>query len=117
MKNKGNKGGGGDVFSFQELDKLKDFCKDCAKENKEIYEKRKDDPSYVPEEKEPEPANQAPKEEFKGYNGTDYYVEGLDDKDIDIILNPNYKPKKPTNVAKQKSDNFNNRLNMFEPKK
>ena len=116
MKKKGNKGGGGGgVFSFQELDKLKDFCKDCAKENKEIEEKRKKDPSYVPEEKQPEPA--PVKEEFKGYNGTDYYVKGLDDKDIDIILNPNYKPNKTNKASTQITDSFNNRMNMFEPKK
>ena len=39
------------IFSFQELSKLKDFCNNCAKEDKKIHEKRKNNPSYVPEEK------------------------------------------------------------------
>ena len=43
------------IFSFNELLKLKDFCNNCAKEDKKIHEKRKVNPSYVPEDKKPEP--------------------------------------------------------------
>ena len=46
------------IFSFNELLKLKDFCNNCAKEDKEIHEKRKYNPSFVPKEKKPEPAKQ-----------------------------------------------------------
>lgn len=109
-----------DVFSLQELSKLKDFCNDCVKEGKEINEKRKDDPNYVPEEKEPEP--EPPKQEINlGPEESKYEknesLKDVDDKDIDIILNQNSKYKKPKNVSKARSENFNNAKNMFEPKK
>ena len=107
-----------DVFSFQELSKLKDFCNDCVKEGKEINERRKDDPNYVPEEKEPEPPKQEKiiEPEESKYEKNEY-LKDVDDKDIDIILNQNFKYKTQNKGSKAKSESFNNKKNMFEPKK
>ena len=119
------------IFSFQELSKLKDFCNNCAKEDKKIHEKRKNNPSYVPEEKKPEPVkqkkvptNQVSNKGIKNNinNNGDIiikrnFLKNVDDKDIRIILNHNPTFKKPSNNSKMKSDSFKNRLNMFESKK
>ena len=119
------------IFSFQELSKLKDFCNNCAKEDKKIHEKRKNNPSYVPEEKKPEPVKQrkVPSNQLsnKGIknkinNNGDIiikrnFLKNVDDKDIKIILNHNPSFKKTSNNSKMKSDSFKNRVNMFEPKK
>ena len=119
------------IFSFQELSKLKDFCNNCAKEDKKIHEKRKNNPSYVPEEKKPEPVKQrkVPSNQLsnKGIknkinNNGDIiikrnFLKNVDDKDIKIILNHNPSFKKTSNNSKMKSDSFKNRVNMFESKK
>ena len=127
------------IFSFQELSKLKDFCNNCAKEDKEIHEKRKYNPSFVPKEKKPEPAKQ--KKIFlnqvsnKGTKDTNYknkinygqssgnkfikhsFMKNIDDKDIEVILNHKPSFNNPNNGSKIKPDSFKNRVNMFEPKK
>ena len=128
------------IFSFQELSKLKDFCNNCAKEDKKIHEKRKNNPFYIPEEKKPEPvkqkkipSNQVPNKGIKGmnyknkinnksFNNGDIIIKNnclknVDDKDIRIILNHNPSFKNPNYNSKVKSGNFKNRVNMFEPKK
>ena len=119
------------IFSFNELLKLKDFCNNCAKEDKKIHEKRKNNPSYVPEEKKPEPVKQrkVPSNQLsnKGIknkinNNGDIiikrnFLKNVDDKDIKIILNHNPSFKKTSNNSKMKSDSFKNRVNMFESKK
>ena len=49
------------IFEGFELDKLKDFCKNCAKEDKRIHEQRKNNPGQniepfpEPKKKKPEP--------------------------------------------------------------
>ena len=129
------------IFSLQEFSQLKDFCNNCAKEDKAIHEKRKYNPSYIPKEKKPEPVkpkkiplnNKSNKvsKDIKNknkinyynsqYNGSNYiknnFLKNIDDKDIEIILNhkPNF--KNPNNGPKITSNSFKNRVNMFEPKK
>ena len=128
------------IFSFQELSKLKDFCNNCAKEDKEIHEKRKNNPYYVPKEKKPEPTKQKKmplnqvsnkgtknainrnKINYNSQNSGNMFIKhnflkNIDDKDIEIILNhkPNF--KNPNNGSKVMSGSFKNRVKMFEPKK
>ena len=127
------------IFSFKELNKLKDFCNNCAKEDKEIHEKRKYNPSFVPKEKKPEPVKQNKiflnQGSNKGTKDNNYknkikysqssgnifikhsFLKNVDDKDIEIILNHKPTINNPNNVSKIKSDAFKNRVNMFEPKK
>ena len=127
------------IFSFQELSKLKDFCNNCAKEDKEIHEKRKYNPSFVPKEKKPDPVKQktiySSQVSNKGTKDTNYknklkysqssgnifvkhsFLKNIDDKDIEIILNHKPTLNNPNNGPKIKTDNFKNRVNMFEPKK
>ena len=129
------------IFSFQELSKLKDFCDNCAKEDKKIHEKRKNNPFYTPEEEKPAPVKQKKIPSYqvsnKGIKSTNYknkinnnrqnngenmfikqnFLKNIDDKDINIILNHNPTFKNPSNSSKVKSDSFKNRVNMFEPKK
>ena len=127
------------IFSYQELNKLQDFCNKCAKEDKAIHEKRKYNPSYAPKEQKQElaqqkkfPSNQGSN---KGTKDTNYknklkysqssgnifikhsFLKNVDDKDIEIILNHKPNINNPNNVSKIKSDAFKNRVNMFEPKK
>ena len=127
------------IFSYQELSKLKDFCNNCAKEDKEIHEKRKYNPSFVPKEKKPEPTKQKKifsnqvsnkgtkdtynknKINYSQSSGNKFikhnFLKNVDDKDIEVILNhkPNF--NNPNNGPKIKTDSFKNRVNMFEPKK
>ena len=124
------------MFSFQELSKLKDFCNKCAKEDKKIHEKRKNNPYYAPEEKKPEPAKQKKipsnksiketnnRNKINNYNPNNggmfvknNCLKNVDDKDIQIILNHNPSLKNQNNDSKKKVDSFKNRVNMFEPKK
>ena len=127
------------IFSYQELSKLKDFCNKCAKEDKEIHEKRKYNPSFIPKEKKTETTKQKKivlnQVSNKGTKDTNYknklkysqssgnifikhsFLKNVDDKDIEIILNHKPTINNPNNVSKIKSDAFKNRVNMFEPKK
>ena len=127
------------IFSLQELSNLKEFCRNCAKEDKEIHEKRKYNPSFVPKEKKPEPVKQkkiySNQVSNKGTKDTNYknklkysqssgnifvkhsFLKNIDDKDIEIILNHKPTLNNPNNGPKIKTDNFKNRVNMFEPKK
>ena len=41
------------ILSSHELNQLKDFCNNCAKEDKKIWRKKKN-PSYVPIDKKPD---------------------------------------------------------------
>ena len=123
------------IFSYQELNKLQDFCNKCAKEDKAIHEKRKYNPSYAPKEQKQElaqqkkfPSNQGSnkgnkdnKNKMNYYNKNEYtkqnFLKNIDDKDIDIILNHNPNCKNTNKVPKTKPDTFKNKVNMFEPKK
>ena len=128
------------IFSFKELSKLKDFCNNCAKEDKEIHEKRKNNPFYAPKEKKPEPVKQKKmplnqvsnkgNKDTNNKNKINYnsqnsgnkfikhnFLKNIDDKDIEVILN--HKPcfKSQNKDPKIKSYSFKNRVNMFETKK
>ncbi len=128
------------IFSYQELSKLKDFCNKCAKEDKEIHEKRKYNPSFIPKEKKTETtkqkkivlnqvSNKGTKDTYNknkmNYNNQNNesmfvkqnFLKNVDDKDIRIILNHNPSSNNQKNGPKMKSDGFKNRVNMFEPKK
>ncbi len=59
------------IFSGSELDKLKDFCKDCAEEDKRIHEKRQNNNYSEEENNEPpkeEPSQQPPQPKPEQYN-------------------------------------------------
>ena len=47
------------IFSFRELSQLKDFCNKCAEEDRKIFEQRKKNSFYKPENKKPEPLKEA----------------------------------------------------------
>ena len=59
------------IFSGSELDKLQDFCNQCADEDRKIHEKRKKGEEYI----EPTAENNPPKP--KAYNINNY----IDDYD------------------------------------
>ena len=96
------------IFSFSELSKLRDFCNDCAKEDKKIYEARKKNPSYVPKEEKPEPIKKTKMSSYKN-NNNNYGNAKIQKNYINI--------PKSNNNSKKYSESFQNKLKMFEPKK
>ena len=109
------------IFTGPELNKLYDFCKDCAEEDKRIHQERKYNPDAFSQEpilKPPE--NEPPKPEPQPY-------QPPSDNNYEIHENPKekyeYKDSVKTNIigendpdpynARIKIDTFNQRLQQF----
>ena len=58
------------IFSFYEISQLRDFCNDCAKEDRRIYEERKKNASYMTEYKESEPIKETNPPSYQISNNT-----------------------------------------------
>ena len=123
------------IFSFHELSQLKDFCNKCAEEDRKIFEQRKKNSFYKPEDKKPEPLKKAKplsnqvshtsnNNKFirnqinhqNNYNNKDKIKE----KKVNNIKsnnsnNYNYNQKQSNN-SKRISESFKNRIKMFESK-
>ena len=122
------------IFSFHELSQLKDFCNMCAKEDRKIYEQRKKNSYYKPEDKKTEPikiskptSNQVP---YKSNNNNKYgqnqvsyqikynYKGNAKEKKVNNFNysnNHNY-GQKQSNNSKMNSETFKNRIKMFDKK-
>ena len=113
------------IFEGFELDKLKDFCKNCAEEDKKIHEIRKNNPGeYIEPPVEPEPkpepimkpkSFQPPEvinqEEIKSNPSKEEIVR--DETKINTIGENDPDPLN----ARIKGDVFNQRLALFDNKK
>ena len=87
------------IFSLHELNQLKNFCDNCAKEDKKIYEERKKNPSYVPIDKKPEiPSHK------------------INNNKIGNKSNNNNQKNNNNNSKKKFSESFQKKLKIFEPK-
>ena len=111
------------IFSFHELSQLRDFCNNCAKEDKRIHEQRKINSSYVPEDNEPKQIKKVTKTNNNKINNINKsnsnvkiknnYQENLKPKKVNVNYNDSHKHNYN---SKMNSDTFKNRLKMFEPK-
>ena len=107
------------IFSFHELSQLRDFCNNCAKEDKRIHEQRKINSSYVPEDNEQEQIK-------KDNNQNNNKINNINKNNTNVKIKNNYQENvkqkknniniKKQNNLKMKSDTFKQRLKMFEPK-
>ena len=88
------------IFSLHELNQLKNFCDNCAKEDKKIYEERKKNPSYVPIDKKPE---------IPSY-------KNINNNKIGNKSNNNNQKNNNNNSNKKFSESFQKKLKLFEPK-
>ena len=122
------------IFSFHELSQLKDFCNMCAKEDRKIYEQRKKNSYYKPEDKKTETikmskptSNQV---SYKSSNNNKYgknqvsyqikynYKGNAKEKKVNNFNysnNHNY-GQKQSNNSKMNSETFKNRIKMFDKK-
>ena len=112
------------IFTGQELDKLKDFCKDCAEEDRKIHEQRQYNSDYaVPEPEEPKQDYHQPKKQSYQQNYSDYNQYEYNDSTNTHTHNIQYEDSVKTNVigendpdphnARIKIDTFNQRLQQF----
>ena len=116
------------IFSYHELHQLRDFCNDCAKEDKRIYEQRKKNSSYMPEDKKPEPFKKANSSSISynnnknGQNQGGHQIQNNSQGNIkgkkvnNHSYNSNYNNngKMQFNYSKMNSDTFKNRVKMYE---
>ena len=121
------------IFSFHELSQLKDFCNKCAKEDRKIYEQRKKNSYYKPEDKKTEPikiskptSNQVPYKSNNNKYGQNQvshqikynYKGNAKEKKVNNFNysnNHNY-GQKQSNNSKMNSETFKNRIKMFDKK-
>ena len=99
------------IFSLPELSQLKDFCDNCAKEDRKIYEQRKKNSSFIPEDKKPEAIK---KTNINSYNNK--YKENIKVKSAynNSNNNINNKSQGQQNKSRMNPDTFKIRLKMFE---
>ena len=123
------------IFSFNELSQLKDFCNKCAEEDRKIFEQRKKNSFYKPENKKPEPLKEAkpPSNQVSHTGNNNKFVKNqinhqnnynnkdkIKEKKVNNIKsnnsnNYNYNQKQSNN-SKRISESFKNRIKMFESK-
>ena len=98
------------IFSYPELNQLKDFCNECAKEDRRIYEQRKKNSAYMPEDKKPEAIKKPNPSSYQvsnqSYNNNNYYGQNNKDYQNQNNYQSNSKSKNTTN------NNYNNNNNM-----
>ena len=122
------------IFSFHELSQLKDFCNMCAKEDRKIYEQRKKNSYYKPEDKKTEPIKMSKPTSnqisYKSNNNNKYgqnqvsyqikynYKGNGKEKKVNNFKNSNNYNygQKQSNNSKMNSETFKNRIKMFDKK-
>ena len=123
------------IFSFHELSQLKDFCNKCAEEDRKIFEQRKKNSFYKPEDKKPEPLKKEkpPSNQVSHTSNNNKFIKNqinhqnnynnkdkIKEKKVNNIKsnnsnNYNYNQKQSNN-SKRISESFKNRIKMFESK-
>ena len=103
------------IFSSHELSQLKDFCDNCAKEDKKIYEERKKNPSYIPKDEKPGPNEKSKISSYKNDNNNGNAK--IQKNYINATKSNNHNIPKSNNNSKQFSESFQKKLKMYEPKK
>ena len=96
------------IFSYPELNQLKDFCNECEKEDRRIYEQRKKNSSYMPEDKKPQPIKNSNPPSYEVSNqdyNNNYY--GQNNKNYQVQNNYQGNAK-----SKNTNNNYNNNNNM-----
>ena len=119
------------IFSFYEITQLRDFCNDCAKEDRRIYEERKKNASYMPEDNKSEPIKETNPPSYQisnntyntnykyennnGGSETQYNYQGNETGYKISNNNYNYNNNMQYNYYSQMNPNtFKNRVKMFE---
>ena len=105
------------IFSLPELSQLKDFCDNCAKEDRKIYEQRKKNSSFIPEDKKPEAIKKTNINSYNNNNkNNNKYKENLKVKSAynNSNNNINNKSQGQQNKSRMNPDTFKRRLKMFE---
>ena len=119
------------IFSLPELSQLKEFCDNCAIEDRKIYEQRKNG-TYIPEDKKPEPIKKQNVNTYQ-YNNNNYnynnynnnnnkYSQNYGNKKIQNVNynnnynnnNYNYNNYQQQSKCRMNPDTFERRLRMFE---
>ena len=97
------------IFSYPELNQLKDFCNECAKEDRRIYEQRKKNSSYMPEDKNSQIIKNSNPPSYQvsnqSYNNNNYYGQKSEGYQIQNNNQGNAKSKNTNN-------NYNNSNNI-----
>ena len=117
------------IFSYPELNQLKDFCNECAKEDRRIYEQRKKNSSYMPEDKKPQPIKNSNPPSYQvsnqSYNNNNYYGQNKGGYQVQNNYQGNAKSKNTNNNYNNNNNNmkfsnsmmngdtFDKRLKMF----
>ena len=100
------------IFTGNELDKLLNFCKECAEEDKKIHEERKNNPSY---KESPNPSKH--KHEHNSLfsaNNSNNYNESNNYKKSNNQKPKAYRKDEPNaHNSRMKADTFNQRLQLF----
>ncbi len=105
------------IFSLPELSQLKDFCDNCAKEDRKIYEQRKKNSSFIPEDKKPEAIKKTNINSYNNNNkNNNKYKENIKVKSAynNSNNNINNKSQGQQNKSRMNPDTFKRRLKMFE---
>ena len=105
------------IFSLPELSQLKDFCDNCAKEDLKIYEQRKKNSSFIPEDKKPEAIKKTNINSYNNNNkNNNKYKENIKVKSAynNSNNNINNKSQGQQNKSRMNPDTFKRRLKMFE---
>ena len=105
------------IFSLPELSQLKDFCDNCAKEDRKIYEQRKKNSSFIPEDKKPEAIKKTNINSYNNNNkNNNKYKENIKVKSAynNSNNNINNKSQGQQNKSRMNPDTFKIRLKMFE---
>ena len=99
------------IFSLPELSQLKDFCDNCAKEDRKIYEQRKKNSSFIPEDKKPEAIKKTNINSFNNKCKENIKVKSAYNNSNNNINN---KSQGQQNKSRMNPDTFKRRLKMFE---
>ena len=104
------------IFSLPELSQLKDFCDNCAKEDRKIYEQRKKNSSFIPEDKKPEAIKKTNINSYNNNKNNNKYKENINVKSAynNSNNNINNKSQGQQNKSRMNPDTFKRRLKMFE---
>ncbi len=104
------------IFSLPELSQLKDFCDNCAKEDRKIYEQRKKNSSFIPEDKKPEAIKKTNINSYNNNKNNNKYKENIKVKSAynNSNNNINNKSQGQQNKSRMNPDTFKRRLKMFE---
>ena len=102
------------IFSLPELSQLKDFCDNCAKEDRKIYEQRKKNSSFIPEDKKPEAIKKTNINSYNNNNKNNKENIKVKSAYNNSNNNINNKSQGQQNKSRMNPDTFKRRLKMFE---